>query len=327
MKVFISSTVHDLEDLRASLQEWLEGRGYTVLASEDGTIPVDSSKHSYAVCLEAARDCDCLVAIIDGRFGGVMPDGKRSITLAEIEEAFDHERRVWVFVRKAVWDAMAVYKPYKADGVPFHSSSIVSDERVFQLIDDLRRRPTGNWLFTFRTAPDLIETLRVQLEAFVSAGTAAVPDEPHPELTAAVPDEPHPELSADEKRLLLYCLVNETGLMVYSSTYELECVRAPFQYFGYEYTPQARELTRDEDQPHVAAPEQHAERLRWMSALARLKNKHLLGKPETEVWWVPTQAGRDAAESVLAWRVVHAPSSVPVPSMMESSVKYFWDVA
>jgi hypothetical protein len=83
MKVFISSTVHDLKDLRASLQEWLEGRGYTVLASEDGTIPVDSSKHSYAVCLEAARDCDCLVAIIDGRFGGVMPDGKRSITLAE----------------------------------------------------------------------------------------------------------------------------------------------------------------------------------------------------------------------------------------------------
>src|ERR1700744_4959049 len=68
MKIFISSTVHDLKDLRASLQQWLEGRGYTVLASEDGTIPVDSSKHSYAVCLEAARDCDCLVAIIDGRF-------------------------------------------------------------------------------------------------------------------------------------------------------------------------------------------------------------------------------------------------------------------
>ena len=191
MKVFISSTVHDLKDLRASLQEWLERRGYTVLASEDGTLPVDSSKHSYAVCLDAARDCDCLVAIIDARFGGVMPDGKRSITLAEIEEAFKHKRRVWVFVREAVWNAKDTYNEYKRAGVPFQPSKTVSDERVLDLIDALRRRPTGNWLFTFHTAPDLIETLRVQLEAFVSAGTAAVPDEPHPKLTKAVPEEPH----------------------------------------------------------------------------------------------------------------------------------------
>jgi Domain of unknown function (DUF4062) len=328
MKVFISSTIHDLKDLRDSLQQWLEGRGYTVLASEAGTIPVDSSKHSYAVCLEAARDCDCLVAIIDGRFGGVMRDGsKRSITLAEIQEAFDHGRRVWVFVRQSVWDAKEVYNRYTAAGVPFQPSNIVNDERVFHLIDDIRRRKTGNWLLTFNLPTDLIDKLQVQLEAVVSAGTAAVPEEPHPELTAAVPDEPHPELTADEKRLLLYCLVNETGLRVYSNAYEMPCVRAPLQYFGYEYTAQAHELTRDEDQPKVATPEQHDERLRWMSALARLKHKELLGKPEPEVWWVPTQAGRDAAESVLAWRVVHAPSSVPVPSMLERSVTYFWDVA
>jgi hypothetical protein len=199
--------------------------------------------------------------------------------------------------------------------VPFKASKIVTDERVFQLIDDIRGQPTGNWLSTFNVPTDLIDKLQVQLEAVVSAGTAAVPDEPHPELTA------------DEKRLLLYCLVNETGLMVSSNTYEMQCVRAPFQYFGYQYTAHAHELTRDEDQPKVATPEQHAERLRWMSAFDRLKHKQLLGKPEPEVWWVPTHAGRDAAQSVRTWRLAHAPSSVPVPSMFENSVNYFWDVA
>jgi hypothetical protein len=315
MKVFISSTILDLKDLRDSLQQWLRDRGHTVLASEDGTIQIDSSKHSYDVCLAAARACDCLVAIIDGRFGGLMPDGKTSITLAEINEAFDHGRRVWVFVRQSVWDAKEVHKPYKAAGVPFKPSKIVADERVFQLIDDIRGRKTGNWLSTFNKPTDLIDKLQVQLEAVVSEGTAAVPDEPHPELTA------------DEKRLLLYCLVNETGLMVYSSTYEMPCVRAPVQYFGYQYTAQAHELTRDEDQPKVATSEQHDERLRWMSAFDRLKYKQLLGKPEPEAWWVPTHAGRDAAQSVRTWREAHAPSSVPNPSMFEYSVNYFWDVA
>ena len=316
MKVFISSTIHDLKDLRDTLQHWLEGRGHTVLASEAGTIPVDSSEHSYDVCLKAARDCDCLVAIIAGRFGGVMRDGKTSITLAEMHEALAHGRRVWVFVRQSVWDAKDVYNRYTAAGMPFQPSNIVTDERVFHLIDDIRRRETGNWLSTFNLPSDLIDKLQVQLEAVESAGTAAVPDEPHPELTA------------DEKRLLLYCLVNETGLMVSSNTYEKKCVRAPFQYFGYEYTAHAHELTRDEDQPHVATPEQHDERLRWMSAFDRLKDKKLLDKPpDPEVWWVPTRAGRDAAESVRTWRRDHAPSSVPVRSMLESSVTYFWDVA
>jgi hypothetical protein len=208
-----------------------------------------------------------------------------------------------------------VYKRYTAAGVPFEASNIVTDERVFQLIDDIRRRSTGNWLSTFNLPTDLIDKLQIQLEAVESAGTAAVPDEPHPELTA------------DEKRLLLYCLVNETGLMVSSNTYEMKCVRAPFQYFGYQYTAQAHELTRDEDQPKVATPEQHDERLRWMSAFDRLRDKQLLGKPESEVWWVPTHAGRDAAESVRKWRRAHAPSSVPVASVFENSVKYFWDVA
>lgn len=175
-KVFLSSTIYDLRDLRDAVQIALRKDGYTVLASEDGSIPVDSSKHSYEVCLDAARNCDCLVAVIDGRFGGTMPDGKISITQAEVETALDKARQVYVFVRQGVWDAKEVYTAHAKAGHPFVASKIVDDERVFHVIDAIRKRATGNWIFQFNKPSELIETVILQLQSFqASQKTASLP--------------------------------------------------------------------------------------------------------------------------------------------------------
>ena len=77
----------------------LAAHGFTMLLSEEGTIPLDSSKHSYNLCIDAAKKCDFLIAIIDGRFGGEVPGTGKSITLAEIEAALDAGKQVRVFVR------------------------------------------------------------------------------------------------------------------------------------------------------------------------------------------------------------------------------------
>lgn len=164
-KIFLSSTIYDLKDLRNAVQSALAEKGYTVLASEAGSIPIDSSKHSYDICLEAARKCDCLIAIIDGRFGGVMPDKKTSITLAEIEAALENRRHVLAFVRQGVWDAMEVCKTYKKAGYPFVTNKLVQDARVFDVIDSIRKRATGNWLFQFALPADLIQTVLFQLDS------------------------------------------------------------------------------------------------------------------------------------------------------------------
>jgi len=163
--VFLSSTIYDLKDLRNSVQTALGEKGYEVLASEAGSIPIDSTKHSYEICLEAARKCDCLIAIIDRRFGGLMPDKKTSITLAEIEAASGNRRHVLAFVRQGVWDAMEVCKTYKKAGYPFVASKVVEDERVFDVIDAIRKRATGNWLLQFNLPADLIRTVLFQLES------------------------------------------------------------------------------------------------------------------------------------------------------------------
>jgi len=165
MKIFLSSTLYDLRDLRNIVETELIEDGHHVLASESGTIPIEAGKHSYDLCLKAAEQCDCLVAIIDGRFGGLMPNGVQSITEAEITAALIHNRCVLVFVRQAVWDAKEVYKKYMASGTKFHQTKIVTDPRVFELIDRLRGKDTDNWLFQFNLPKDLLAQVRNQLKS------------------------------------------------------------------------------------------------------------------------------------------------------------------
>lgn len=160
--VFISSTIHDLKDLRDHLDHELRRHGYKTLLSEKGTIPVDSSKHSYADCIRAAQTCDFLIAIIDGRFGGVVPTTNKSITVSEIEAALDAGKQVYVFVRQSVWDAKEVLKPYSDAGIRFRPSNVVKDSRVFEMLDVIRQRGMGNWIFQFNLPTDIISKLSQQ---------------------------------------------------------------------------------------------------------------------------------------------------------------------
>lgn len=171
-RIFLSSTIYDLKDLRNTVEGSLRDRGYAILASESGNIPVDSSKHSYDICLNAARNCECLIAIIDGRFGGVMPSSTKSITQAEIEAALDNGKQVLVFVRQGVWDAKEIYKAYQKSGNQFIPTKLVDDERIFDLIDGIRRRARANWIFQFNLPSDLISQITRQLESIEASAEA-----------------------------------------------------------------------------------------------------------------------------------------------------------
>ena len=162
-KCFISSTVLDLKDLRDFLDYELSKVGFEMLLSEKGTIPADSSKHSYDACIEAAKSCDILIAIVDGRYGGDVPGTGKSITQVEIETAFEAKRQVRVFVRQSVWDAKEVLRPYFKKKIAFLPTEIVKDERVFQVIDAIRKRKEGNWIFQFNSPSDILRILGTQL--------------------------------------------------------------------------------------------------------------------------------------------------------------------
>ena len=124
----------------------LEADGHKVIASEKGTLSVNQGKHSYEQCLKAAAECDCLIAVIDGRFGGEYPPGSnKSITEAEIEEALKQGKKTLVFVRQSVWDSLANQKAYVRDGADYKAiKNIVEEPKVFGMIDRIRRKPQDN---------------------------------------------------------------------------------------------------------------------------------------------------------------------------------------
>jgi Domain of unknown function (DUF4062)/NACHT domain len=166
MRIFLSSTILDLRDLRDALVTSLKADGHQIIASEKGTLPIEPGKHSYEQCLKAASECDCLVAVIDGRFGGEYPQkgSNQSITEAEIEVAITQGKKTLVFVRQSIWDSMATQQEWvRSSGAYRPVKNIIEDVRVFGLIDRLRKRPNDNWIFTFNYPTDVIAIIRAQI--------------------------------------------------------------------------------------------------------------------------------------------------------------------
>ena len=177
MKIFLSSTILDLQDLRHNLKRDLETDGHDVITSEDGTVPVEPGLHSYELCLKAAAECDCLIAMIDKRFGGEYPKGSnKSITEAEIETALEKGIKTLVYVRKSVWDSWANQKAQLIkNGIAYQSvKNIVDDPRVFELLNRLAKRQTNNWIFQFNNSTDLLGQIRAQIGKSASTPTPQI---------------------------------------------------------------------------------------------------------------------------------------------------------
>jgi hypothetical protein len=169
MRIFLSSTIFDLKDLRDTLIHELESDGHEVIASEKGTVLIVPDKNSYEQCLAAVAECDYLIAIIDKRFGGEYPHGSRqSITEAEIEEALKKKKKTLVFVRKSVWDCKAIQNGLGKGikGTPYEPiKNIVDDIQVFELIDRIRKKPQNNWIFQFNKSQELLAQVRAQIKS------------------------------------------------------------------------------------------------------------------------------------------------------------------
>lgn len=161
--ILISSTCHDLGDLRDFLDYELTRHGFTTVLSDKGTVPVHSDKHSYENCLDAARDCDVTLGVIGGRFGGEYDKSGKSITQMEVETAVDAGKKVFVVARHSVLAAKEILRPYAKARIKFRPSNVVEDERVFTVIDGITKLKTGNWIHQFVHPHEILEYLSDQL--------------------------------------------------------------------------------------------------------------------------------------------------------------------
>jgi len=162
--VFISSTSFDLKDLRAELAEALKEWGYFPIWNESPDFPKTPGLHSHDVCLDAVKECDIYLLIIDRRYGGTYTGEKYSkedisITWYETKIAFQENKEMLSFVRDEVWNERPTYKKNLKNGIrinPHH----VDDPRVFDFIDFIVHLPRDNWIYTFKNSVELKDKLK-----------------------------------------------------------------------------------------------------------------------------------------------------------------------
>lgn len=191
MKIFLCSTSFDLEDLRA-LAIGRFGRKHEFIHFEDAAFPSRRGLHSHDQCIEAVKQADVVVAIIDRRYGGcyrgertaAFPEQKvkfkamidnelktveigiatkdLSISWCELITAFQEQRYVITFARKRTLDEKATRRANQE--VADFQTAHVDDVRVFDLLDWITKQPKDNWIIPFDNAVDFLEKLEKWLK-------------------------------------------------------------------------------------------------------------------------------------------------------------------
>jgi len=97
--VFVSSTIKDMQEVRASVKELLENKlGYHVLMSEhEGSKP----KTPIEQCRKWARECDIFIAILGHSYGWVIPGLGISVCEFEFNEACkDNPEKIMIYISR-----------------------------------------------------------------------------------------------------------------------------------------------------------------------------------------------------------------------------------
>lgn len=156
--VFVRSTCYDLAQLRHDLHSFFESLGMVPILSEFSSFPVDPNLNAIENCLAGVKEkADIFVLIVGGRYGSETENGK-SVTNLEYLEAKAKGIPRYVFVHKPIMTAHSDWQKNRSGDF----SDIVDSPKLFEFVE-LLSDPKENWVYSFDSAQDIIETLHKQL--------------------------------------------------------------------------------------------------------------------------------------------------------------------
>ena len=174
-RVFVSSTVYDLEDERNHVRKVLhEHRGcvtFSTLMSEKADFPLTptdiSLRHSFDACVEAVAAAEYCILLVKQRYGApVISYGGRAISITHREylEAYTRRMPLFIFVDQRTWDARnALKRGLEQDFVPREHI------RLFDLVDEIAHQPRSNWMYFYKGLDDIAAALKCVLFEFDDA--------------------------------------------------------------------------------------------------------------------------------------------------------------
>lgn len=164
MRVFISSTVFDLIDIRAELAEQLRAIGITPVLSDDklSDFRVQYDVISIETCLVNVDSCDEFLLILDQRYGPTLESygyDKVSATHLEYLRAIEKEMPVRVYARDRLIADFAIWKRNGRTNDIKYSWVADKDVGLFKLLDEYAKPQAdatrSNWYDPFTSSIDL----------------------------------------------------------------------------------------------------------------------------------------------------------------------------
>lgn len=188
MRIFLSSTAHDLSDLRAFTIHILEKNGHEVLFHESPTFPARVGLHSHDQCIEAVADSDLVICLIDKRYGGKYSGARLptihdqvfnilggtktgekkeysikvlanhlSITWVELITAHEKAIPVVTFARQRTLDEKDTRRKnqFLLSFVPAYAEK----NELFDLLDWITKQKINNWIAPFISIVDFEQKL------------------------------------------------------------------------------------------------------------------------------------------------------------------------
>lgn len=90
IRVFVSSTVYEFETELSRVFAQLDGYGYDVCMSKEGTVPLNSRLSNLVNCVNAVEECHVFLGFIRPLTGtGILEPNGRSITAQEFDRAIE----------------------------------------------------------------------------------------------------------------------------------------------------------------------------------------------------------------------------------------------
>ena len=97
-RIFISSTLYDLRQIRSDIDMFIENLGYEAIRNEEGNIPYGKDAPLEEYCYKEIKSIDILISIIGGRYGTESGRDSYSISQVELKSALKENKQVYIFI-------------------------------------------------------------------------------------------------------------------------------------------------------------------------------------------------------------------------------------
>lgn len=170
LKIMVSSTVYGSETDLDQIQAILQGYGYDVIMSKNGSVYVPAGVSNEDACLQAVEECDLFLGIIFPRYGS-------GITHTEFKKAIELDKPRWFISHHYVTFAREVLKQYMYledrtinPNFTFTSTNVMDRAEVIHLYNDAIQNEIpfeerhSNWTQPFFKVSEIFKFLQTQFE-------------------------------------------------------------------------------------------------------------------------------------------------------------------